>query len=459
MYPNEPTETELLNQFIQKNAVAREDVIREYIEHHNPEPLMTGVEYYFKKNKITTRQIYKYDDLGKRTVDTMATNNKLASGWHKLLVDQKVGYLVGKPISITGEETAEILGDKFNDTLPELVKNASNKGIEWLHVYIDSNGDFDYIIIPAQEFIPIYDNTHRQNLVGGIRYYELRDHVTKIEVWDEETVTYYEMLNGKVYLDSTVEENPQYHFAYQEDGYGWGRVPFIPFRNNEEEVPDITFYKDYIDAYDYLMSETTNTLQDIQQLTYIIKGYDETNPYEFLENVRRYKSIKVDEEGGVDTLQAEVPMDSVDSQLDRFIEDIYQFGQGVNTNTDKFGNSPSGIALKFLFSMLDMKANVMERKFTFALKQLAWFAAEYASIADNQNINVDEVKFTFNKSMLMNEREQAEIAQMSKGVISDETIRENHPWVSDPAQEKERMEQSAYPSVEDMTNEEPTGTG
>lgn len=473
MYPMEPTQTELLNEFIESEAGKREDIIKEYIDRHDTEDMMVGLDYYFKKNKIVDRKIYKYDEGGSKKIDTDATNYRLASGWHKLLVDQKVGYLVGDPVSISsksGDDDAveainDILGDEFNDVLPELVKNASNKGVEWLHVYLNPDGEFDYMLIPAQEFIPIYDNTKRKQLIGGIRYYDLDDKTRKIELWDDEMVTFYEEINGKIVLDMSYEQNPQSHFHYgnegQEKGYGWGRVPFIEFANNQEKVADITFYKDYIDAYDYLMSDTTNTLEDIQEIVYILKGYDDTNLAEFSTNVKRYKAIKTSEGGGVDAMKAEVPIDSVNSHLDRFIENIYQYGMGVNTNTDKFGNAPSGVALKNLYSYLDMKANVLERKFSKALQGLTWFISEYLAIANVEGVNSDvdpkDIQFIFNKSMLMNEMEQAQIAQQSKGVISDETIIANHPWVTDPEMEKQRLDEqaSAYPSVEDVTDEEP----
>lgn len=466
MYPMEPTETELLNDFINNAAVKREDIIKEYLDRHDTTDMMKGVDYYFKRNNIVDRKIYRYDEAGNAVVDDLATNNKLASGWHKLLVDQKAGYLVGDPVSITSksedekalEAINEVLGDNFNDILPELVKNASNKGIEWLHVYIDNEGEFDYIIIPAQEFIPIYDNSNRKNLVGGIRYYQLDDDTTKIELWDSETVTYYEKIDGKIYLDASVKDNPESHFEYNKKGYGWGRVPFIGFANNEEQVSDVTFYKDFIDAYDNLNSDTTNTLEDVQEIMYILKGYDDTNLAEFSTNVKRYKAIKTSEDGGVDTVQAEAPIDSIDKHLNRMTDNIYQFGQGVNLDTDKFGNSPSGIALKFLFSSLDMKASVMERKFSKALQKFVWFIGEYLSIADNIEIDPKDIQFTFNKSMLMNEFEQSQIAQQSKGVISDETIRANHPWVTDVQAEKERMDeqQAAYPDLEGAANGQST---
>ncbi|MBT2601410.1 MULTISPECIES: phage portal protein [unclassified Oceanobacillus] len=466
MYPMEPTYTEHINQLIKEGKPVKEAIIKEYIDKHNTTQADIGEDYYYKRNDITKRVIYKYDNDGKKVIDTDATNNKLASGRHKLLVDQKVGYLVGDPITIGYRddtditEVLDLLGDDLNDYLTELVKNASNRGNDWLHPYIDEKGNFDYIVIPTQEIIPIYDNSKRKNLLAVIRYYKLdHDDIVKVEYWDEREVTYYEIVDGKLVLDATEEVNPASHFTYykgnQSEGYGWEKVPFVEFKNNEDNIPDIHFYKDTIDVYDRIMSDSSNTIEDIQEFIYLLKGYSGEDIDNAITNLKRYKGVAVDEEGGLDIVQGEMPINSIDSFLDRLRETLYEEGQGVDTNTDKFGNSPSGIALKFLFSLLDMKASTMERKFIKALKQFMWFVCEYARMSGVGDYDSSKFKFTFNKSMLMNDAEQVTMAQQSKGIISDETIAENHPWVSDVEREKERManEQPSFDLDDEVDND------
>lgn len=459
MYPHTQTHTEELRQHIEEEAPLETSTIKAYIDQHDTNLMDEGERYYFNQNDILDRKIYTIKN-GEKVVDLDATNNRIPSGWHKLLVDQKTSYLVGSALTVGYEDEEkdiqpllDIIGDEFDDTMPELVKKSSNKGLEWLHPFIDSQGEFDYLVVPAQEFIPIYDNSKRKNLIGGIRLIPLdHDDIIKIEFWNNQTVRYFEMINGQVYEDFVDGEHEHTHFSYGEDGYGWGKVPFVPFKNNEECVSDLTFYKKFIDAFDKAISDTTNTLEDIQDFVYILKGYEGQDLEEFMTNLKRYKVISVsDEQGaGVDTVRGEVPVQAVESQLNRLRDSIFQFGQGVDVGADKFGNAPSGIALKFLFSLLDMKADVLERKFTKALKEFMWFVTEYAYISTKYDENKPtlqydphKVTFIFNKSTLMNEKEQAEIAQMSKGIISDQTTTENHPWAtSDEARRMEEQNES-----------------
>ncbi len=454
VYPSTATHTEELVALIKSNAPETVDIIKEYIDNHDVSSMNEGVRYYFNESDITKRKIYTYEN-DVKVEDEDATNYKLPTSKHKLLVDQKVAYLAGKPPTLTSkieddpalEVIRELLGDDFEDTLPELIKHSSNKGREWLHPYIDVNGEFDTIIVPAQEGIPIYDNTKRKNLIGFIRVYPLDDDTKKIELWDDQRVTYYEEIDGEIVMDMSYDENPQSHFYYgngeNNKGYGWNKVPFIEFKNNEEAVGDLVFYKKLIDAFELIISDNTNTIIDVQAIVWILKGYEGTSLEEFMTNLKKFKAINISDEdnASADTAQADIPTEAIDSQTKRLAELIYEAGQGVDMSADKMGNDPSGVALQFMYSFLDMKANVLERKFNKGLKTLMWFICEYLEITGNKKPDYKNYEFVFNKSMITNQTEQISNANSSMGIVSKTTVLENHPFVTDIATELERLEE------------------
>lgn len=464
----------LEQKLISESNINDSSIIKDLIENHDTSKMIEGQRYYYNENNILNRQMYFYRD-GVKIIDETKANNKLPHNWHKLLVDQKVAYLVGKPVAFQVEpkEYVErlnlILGEEWDDALNELAKNASNKGTEWLHVYINEDGLFKFIIIPAEEIIPIYDTSLQENLEAVLRYYLVEvngQERIRVEWWTRNNVTYYiQDDDGNFVLDDTEPVNPAPHFYYNDEGYGWTKVPFIEFPNNEERVSDLKFVKELIDAYDKNVSDLANNLDEVQEIITVLKGYEGTDLAEFKENLRYYKAIKVSgEEGsGVDKLELEIPIEARKEMLDRLEENIFLFGQGVNLKTDRFGNSPSGVALKFLYSQLDHKASIMERKFRKAIKRLLWFATEYINIIDNKNYDSTIVQVTFRKTMITNDMEDTQIAAQSKGIISDETIVANHPWVEDVAEELERLKKQEeeylkqfegnYPSLGDEGDE------
>lgn len=441
------THTEELIEYLEENAPSPTptELVKRIYDAFDATQMLKGVDYYLNKNDIKQRQIYTYRD-GVKVVDLDAKNERIPSGFHKILVDQKTAYLAGEPMSFSSrsenqkslEILEEFIGEKWEDVLPELVKNASNKGKEWLHPFIDEDGNFDYMIIPAETFIPVYNNKTKK-LIAGIRFYDESEDIIKLEVWTEEDVTYYILTNNEVLLDSEEEVNPAPHFMKGEAWGTWGRVPFIEFANNNERISDLFFYKDAVDAYDMLVSDAQNTLEDMQSLIWALKGYTGEDLGKFMENLKRYKAVSLDLEGGLETIRAEVPVEAYQVQTEKLKENIYAFGQGVNPSPDIIGNAPSGVALTNLYSLLDMKASILERKFTLALREFMWFIAEYCDIADRESFDYRDITFNFNKMLLTNEAEIIDMAQKSQGIVSKTTILENHPWVKDVALEQERL--------------------
>lgn len=433
-----------------------EFIIRNLIDEHDTREMERGEKYYHNENEILQRRIYLYDEQGRKRVDETAVNNRVPHNWHKLLVDQKVSYLLGRPAVIDSDDekyTEEInkhLDEDWDDNLQETGKESSNKGAAYLHPYIDEAGEFTYARIPSEQCIPIYDTDYEEKIVKFIRYYEFVVNgrsTIRAEWWDEETVTYFIQAGSGLFeqeIPKEGEENPDSHFYYRGEGYGWGRVPFVEFRNNEERYPDLKYYRELIDVYDLIVSDMANDITDIQKLIYVLRGYDGTSLEEFVTNLRRFRAVKLSEEGGLDTLSAEIPVEAITKFMDRAEENIFLFGQGVNVKTDRFGNSPSGIALKFLYGLLDLKAGIMARKFSRAMKDFLWFLHEYLDIARLMRVTDDmrdSVRVTFSKSMIMNDLELVSMAQASKGIISDATILANHPWVEDARAEQERLEE------------------
>ncbi|PIC73333.1 phage portal protein [Sporosarcina sp. P17b] len=423
--------------------------IKKIYDAFNPKKMQIGIDYYLNKNDIGRRQIYAYRD-GVKVVDVDASNERIPSGYHKILVDQKTAYLSGEPMVFssksgckeTMETIEELIGEKWEDVLPELIKGASNKGKEWLHPFIDEEGAFDYMLIPAETFIPIED-IKTGKLTAGIRFYDESEETVRLEVWTDTDVTYYVMTDHQVVLDESEEMNPAPHFTNADgtEWRSWGRVPFVEFANNNERIGDLFFYKEAIDAYDLLVSDAQNTLADMQSLIWALKGYTGEDLGEFMENLKRYKAVSLDLEGGIETVRAEVPVEAYKTQTDMLKENIYAFGQGVNPSPDVIGGAPSGVALKNLYSLLDMKASIMERKFVLALREFMWFIAEYCNETEQKCFDYRDILFTFNKLLLTNEAEIIDMAVSSQGIISEETLIENHPWVKDPEREKQRKKQ------------------
>lgn len=184
------------------------------------------------------------------------------------------------------------------------------------------------------------------------------------EYWDDMTCRFYRQ-NG-VSGNYTYFEYPE---VGQELRHGLGAVPFIPFYNNADRRGDLPLYRDLIDAYDKVVSGFANDMEDVQEVIFVIKNYGGTDKTEFMSDLKKSKLIKVEGDGGVDTIRAEIPFEARNAFLERTRRQIFVSGMGVDPNPENFGNS-SGVALKYLYSLLELKAVMLETQFRSGFAEL-----------------------------------------------------------------------------------------
>ncbi|WP_337033213.1 phage portal protein [Paenibacillus illinoisensis] len=440
--------------------------------------MLEGQAYYRNQTKILEHKRMVIGEGGALQEATNLANNKLVHGFIRKLVDQKTGYLLSKPFSIQTDGPDaykdylhDIFGKQFQRQLKNLGKESINKGIGWLQVYYDENGELSFKIIPSEEIVPLWkDNAHTE-LDAIVRFYKQERYeakkkvtVTIIEFWDTNGVLRFTQDDVGT-SERVVDGVPSYHFAVVkpgsdengaetlvEEGMNWEKVPFIPFKYNDEEMPLVEMLKSLVDDYDSRFSDNSNNLEDLPNSLFVVKNYDGADLGEMRRNMTQYRSIKVSNEGGVETISLEINTEAFTTHMDRLRKAIYEFGRGVDTQADKFGNSPSGIALRFLYSDLDMDANIIETEFQASLEQLLWFVDQHLYNTTGVDYSDIDVTFLFNRDIVINETEAINNVKNSIGILSDETNIANHPWTGDVQEEQERKEKEQKAAMEQFAS-------
>ncbi|MDQ4679442.1 phage portal protein, partial [Stenotrophomonas maltophilia group sp. RNC7] len=89
------------------NMLTKEELIKIYIDEFEAskerELMIKGENYYKVENDILDRKMIRYEDESP-VEDETKTNNKLAHGFMKNLVDDKVNYLLVKPYTLNCED-------------------------------------------------------------------------------------------------------------------------------------------------------------------------------------------------------------------------------------------------------------------------------------------------------------------------------------------------------------------
>lgn len=419
--------------------------------------ILSEKKYYTNDNQIKDKGITTGDNEDPiRTAD-----NRISHNFHQLITDEKTAYMFTYPVLFdVGKEDLnktikECLGDDFKSESAYLCTNATNNKVAWLHYWIDDeNKDkktFEYATIETEQCIPIFDASLKKKLIGFYRYYPSIEEDEKgrkkyyvwFEYWDNKHCETYKFQGN---LEGT-------GLTYIPDGYkqfehDLGEVPFIEFKNNRNMISDLHKYKDLIDIYDRVMSGYANDLDDIQQLIYIIENYGGENLKDFLGDLKRYKAIKTETtssgtKGDVRTLSIDIPVEARNSILDILKKQIYESGQALQQDNEDFGNA-SGVALKFFYRKLELKAGLTQIEFEKGFNKLIRAILKFNKAKDYESISITQ---TWTRNMISNDLENAQIAAESKDIISDETIVKNHPWVEDPVEEMKKIKEQKAENI------------
>lgn len=395
-------------------------------------------------------------------------DNRIPFNFHGLLVNQKASYMFAAPPIFdlgkkkSNKKLTQFLGDKYPKVCKDLCIEASNCTVGWLHVWRDGKGTWKYAMVPAEQIIPVWTNDLEKELSGVFRSYqsldeETGDSYTVYEYWNEKECMAYRLKAGDE-LDQLIPyqmflvdpELCEYSDRYQ---HGVGEVPFFPFFNNNIDTDDLKNIKSLIDTYCKVFSGFVNDLEDIQEVIFILTNYGGEDLGQFLRDLKDYKAIQIESDGdgdhsGVSTLTIELPVEAREKLLEITRKCIFEQGMGIDPDPQNFGNS-SGVALQFLYSLLEQKAGLQETEFRLG------FGRFIRCICRLQEIKIkdDTIVQTWTRTSVKNDQELSQIASQSKGIISDDTIVSHHPWVDDPEKEMDllkKQEESSTAEISDM---------
>jgi len=324
----------------------------------------------------------------------------------------------------------------------------------------NEHGEFCFKTLYGHEIDPLWRDSEHTELEGAIRLYLVPVYEPnkdirfeeKVEIFDDSGIWYFH-LDG----NSLVAEEPfhQTYFMVDDEGYNWEKIPLIPFKRDANETPLIRCVKSLQDGLNTILSNFQNNMEeDSRNTILILVNYDGENLGMFRQNLATYGAVKVKTvdgaAGDLKTLQVEVNAENYKAILEIFKKAIIENAMGYDAKDDRLSGNPNQMNIQSMYSDIDLDANEMEMEFQAAFEELLWFVKCHLSNSGNGDFSNEEVTVIFNRDILINETEVITNIQNSTGILSDETLISNHPWVDDPQDEikkvKKQNKDSTYPS-------------
>ena len=128
---------------------------------------------------------------------------------------------------------------------------------------------------------------------------------------------------------------------------------------------------------------------------------------------------------------------------------IIENGAGFDSKADTLGNNPNQLNIRSMYSEIDLEANDFETEFQASFEELLWFVANHLKNTGQGDFLGEKVEVVLNRDILVNESQAISDIKNSVGIISEETILAQHPWVTDVQAEQEKLKKERSEKIED----------
>lgn len=370
--------------------------------------------------------------------DNTKPNNKTANPYASYITDTLVGYFMGEPVSYNAQDK-NLLQDlnmifEYNDEADEnteLAKDASIYGVAFEELYFS---EYDRMIrfkrLDPKEVIPIYDKTIEQNLIAVIRYYEDFNFVDEkksfvIEIIDDVEVNRYR--TGELFNSFTLLENYPHYF---------GMVPVAIYENNEDQMGDFEKVIDLIDAYDKMESDSLNDFEYFVDAYLALYGF--TADKDDIKQMKENRVLLMDEGTSAEWLIKSENDTTTENMKNRLDTDIHKFAKCPNLADKEFASNASGVAIKFKLLGTENLTSIKERKFKKGLQQRLELMSMIGGLL-NTSFDWRAIEIIFTRNIPSNDTDIANMVNTLSGIVSDETLLAQIPFVEDVEAELERL--------------------
>lgn len=432
--------------------------MRAFLQSDKRREMLEGERYYQGKHDILKRRKTVVGPGGVEEECSHLLNSRVVDNQYARVVDQKVSYLLGKPLTLETEreecldELYTLFGPEFRRTLRLVGEDALNCGIGWLHPCYDKRGQLRFRRMKPWEIVPIWADDAHNELEAALRVYEQpRGELDAVPMTILELFTAEGMYRFATDMQELrPEEGFHPYFACRCDGKlvdgVWMGVPLIPFRAGFREISLLRQVKGLQDGINTLLSDFQDRMgEDTHHTVLVIRNFDGEDLGEFRRNLAAFGAVKVRSDGGdgggVDTLSVTVDAQNFESVLGLLKRALIENAKGFDVRDLSLAASPNQMAIQSMYADMDLDAAVMELEFMAAFRELMGFVCMHLEQMGLPGVLPHEVSLLLHRDMLINESETIENCIRSRELLSAETVLQRHPWVCDVEKEVRRLKE------------------
>lgn len=385
--------------------------------------------YYHTKNKILDRIIK----------DDSKPNNKVAHPYASYITDTLTGYFMGEGVTYSSldenalEELNMVL--EYNDSQDEdteIAKDMSIFGTAIELLYIDEDGSIRMKRLDPRECVLIYDDTLEEDILYAIRFYQCEDILTDKRYY---MIEIYSANNCDIYKS---DENINSLTLVSSDEHYFGMVPVCEFNNNEEEIGDFEPVISLIDAYDQMESDSLNDFEYFVDAYLCLTGLNADS--EDVKTMKENRILLLDSDSDAKWLIKDTNDTNIENVKTRLDSDIHKFSKVPDMSDESFSGNASGVAIKYKTLPMENIVAIKERKFKKALQRRIELIFNILSKTSNM-YDWRAIDISFTRNLPTNDTEIASVVSTLSGIVSNETLLAQIPFVENVQNEMDKVEE------------------
>ena len=400
-----------------------------------PSPeLLRGVLREHARNTVRLQRLKAYyegrHDILRRERRKGLPNTRVPHNYPAYISDMAAGYLIGTPVRYEHDDTQAL--NQLLQTLREsdtqsldaelaCQQSVYGRGVEL--IYADENARPRCVALDPRDAFVVYSDDETAQPLFGVYLrpeYDVRGSRVglRVTVYTHSLIARYRCAQAASIREPLDVTN---HY--------FGAVPLIEYWNNDRETGDFERVLPLIDAYDVLQSDRVNDKQQFADALLVLTGVmgftapEEADSRTPGERLRQDKTLSLpDSSAKVEWLTKEAQESDADVLRLALAHDIHKFSMVPDLTDEHFAGNLSGVAMRYKLLGMEQLTAIKERYFREGLRCRVRLISRYLALLGGRELNPNDVRFIFTRSLPVNAVEQAQIVSTLHGIVPDEQL-------------------------------------
>lgn len=365
----------------------------------------------------------------------------------KYIIDVATAYTFGVPVQYATENEKE---QTILEKIKYILKNCNDNevdfqqggdmatyGLSYQLVLVEQGAEKieDRIRIkylnPLQTFY-VVDNTILEKPVCAIYMYDYTENnqqKTRIYVYNNENLYIFNGTAGVLTTESVELHN-------------MGGIPIIQCLNNDDAFSDISGITDLLDSLSLVVSNNTDDLQSIANAILCASGG--TLNEKDIDLINNFKTANLPVGAKMEWVVKNLNPQATQQQIDYLLDFIFQISQVPDLTDDAFGGNQSGVAMQYKLWGLNQLWVTKTTKYEKALYSRLKILLHLLQYQFESNVSLlDNINITFGKNLPTDYTNIIDAVVKLKGIVADETILKQIPFVEDVEAELQKINEQA----------------